>query len=143
MRLLNWGVVAVAALAFAGSAAAQQPNLVPNTAAYQMDLPATQAVNYRYTGHVATATRGFVMQSTGNYWLSSCPNGANCNNGAGSFRSDFGFGFGPTKSFFSPCGPRVLPDCGGMDCHKCRTPIYGRGPLGPWSHCSYDSYMSH
>lgn len=138
--------VAIAALAFSASASAQvivQP--VPSTPAYSMPLSAETAVGYKHTGHLATATRGFVMQSTGQYYQSNCPNGANCNNGAGSFSADFGFAFGPTKSFFAPCGPRVLPDCGGKsgDCHKCRTPIYGRGPVGPWPHCTYDSYMNH
>ena len=110
-----------------------------------MPLPAETAVGCKHTGQLATATRGFVMQSTGQYYLSNCPNGANCNNGAGSFSADFGFAFGPTKSFFAPCGPRVLPDCGGTGggCHKCRTPIYGRGPCGPWPHCTYDSYLNH
>ena len=138
--------VAIAALAFSASASAQvfvQP--VPNTPAYVVPLPAETTVGYKHTGHLATATRGFVMQSTGQYYLSNCPNGANCNNGAGSLSADLGFAFGPSKSFFAPCGPRVLPDCSGKsgDCHKCRTPIYGRGPASPWPHCTYDSYLNH
>ena len=136
--------VAIASLAFAVSASAQQiGSPVPDTSAAPVTLPVEPAAAYRLNGHLATASRGFVMQSTGQYLWSNCPNGANCNNGAGSFSADFGFAFGPTKSFFAPCGPRVLPDCGGMYGHKCRTPIYGRGPCGPWQHCTYDSYMNH
>lgn len=142
MRLLNWGVVAVAAIAFAGSASAQDPY---NTASRGFVMSgATVAVpSYKHNGHLANFTREAVSQSTGNYWCSNCPNGQRCNNFAGSCAADLGFAFGPTKSFFAPCGPRVLPDCAGGGCHKCRTPIYGRGPVGPWSHCTYDSYMNH
>lgn len=128
--------VAIAALALAGSASAQQfgsPVAAP--------VPVDSTAAHRYNGHLATASRGFIMQSTGNYYLSNCPNGANCNNGAGSHSADFGFAFGPTKSFFAPCGPRVLPDCGGRGCP--RTPIFGTGPCGPWPYCTYDSYMNH
>ncbi len=157
--------VAIAALAFAASASAQQygPTVtaqpapgptamtVPNTPACPVNLP-TDGTRQRgavgnATAHLATATRGFVMQSTGQYWGSNCQTGASCNNGNGSFSSDFGFVFGPTKSFFSPCGPRVLPDCGGngngTGCGKCRTPIFGRGPSTPFSHCAYDVFLNH
>jgi len=143
MRIRNWGLVAIAAIALSGAASAQDHYVVPSTPAYQMSLPAVQPVNYKHTGHFATTTRGFVMQSTGNYWWSNCPNGQNCNNGAGSFTADLGFAFGPTKSFFAPCGPRVLPDCSGKSCHKCRTPVYGMGPSGTWSTCAYDSFLNH
>ena len=99
--------VAIAALAFSASASAQvfvQP--VPNTPAYVVPLPAETTVGYKHTGHLATATRGFVMQSTGQYYCTNCQTGAKCNNGAGSLVSDIGFAFGPTASFFAPCGPR-------------------------------------
>ena len=152
-------VATIAAIAFGASASAQQfvqpapgPTAitVPNTAATAVSLP-TDTANPRLIGHgqvtahVATATRGFVMQSTGQYAWSNCPNGANCNNGSGSLAADIGFVFGPSKSFFAPCGPRVLPDCGGKHGHggNCRTPIYGHGPCGPWPQCGYDSYLNH
>jgi hypothetical protein len=142
--------VAIGALVCSASASAQQPlgspiAAVPSTAPIAVSMPNDAGTAYKHNGHLATATRGFVMQSTGNYYCSNCQTGSACNNGAGSLSSDLGFAFGPTKSFFSPCGPRVLPDCGGKhgDCHKCRTPIYGRGPAGPWLHCTYDSYLNH
>jgi hypothetical protein len=143
----------IAAIAFVAPGMAQLPGpsvpaqpaatalTVPDTQALAVSLPDAAKHRPILTGHVATATRGFVMQSTGGYWLSSCPNNQNCNNGAGSFRSDLGFAFGPTRSFFDPCGPRILPDCSG--CAKCRTPILGHGPCGPWPHCTYDSYLNH
>ena len=107
--------VAIASLAFAVSASAQQiGSPVPDTSAAPVTLPVEPAAAYRLNGHLATASRGFVMQSTGQYLWSNCPNGANCNNGAGSFSADFGFAFGPTKSFFAPCGPwccRIAAGC--------------------------------
>ena len=139
--------VAIAALAFSASASAQVVvQGVPHTPAYIVPAPIEAASPYRYNGHLATASRGFVMQSTGNYYGSQCLNGApDCNNGAGSLAADIGFVLGPTKSFFSPCGPRLMPDCGDKNrgCAKCHTPIYGRGPCGPWPHCTYDSYLNH
>ncbi|HXD88548.1 MAG TPA: hypothetical protein VN641_18810 [Urbifossiella sp.] len=145
------GMFAVAAaLAFAGSASAQNagssaqpapgPTAITVPAAGCSTCGASSSNGPRAHGCI----RGFVMQSTGGYWLSNCPNGQRCNNGAGSFRADLGFAFGPSKSFFDPCGPRILPDCGaGGGCGKCRTPILGRGPAGPWSPCVYDVYQNH
>ncbi len=146
-----WLFAAVAAFV-SGSAALAQPPValppVPDTQPTSVTCPDTGKSKAIGTGHVATATRGFIMQSTGNYWLSSCPNNQNCNNGTGSFRADLGFAFGPSKSFFEPCGPRIFPDCGGAGklgsgCKSCRTPILGHGPCGPWPHCTYDSYLNH
>jgi hypothetical protein len=140
-------ILAASASAQYGPALAAPP--APG-AVYTVPTPPETAKHYAHNGHLATAARGFVMQSTGQYWLSNCPNGANCNNGSGSASADLGFFFGPSKSFFAPCGPRVLPDCGGMGsgcgglgCGKCRTPIFGRGPCGPWPLCTYDSYLNH
>jgi len=155
MRLLNWRVAVVAAaLAITGTASAQDPYAVPNTRGYVMSLPAIPAPPvYKYNGHVANVAREAVVQSSGNYWCSNCQNGQNCNNGAGSCKADLGFAFGPSKSFFAPCGPRLFPDCGGgRGCGHgggsgegfcCKTAIYGRGPAGPWSHCTYDSFLNH
>lgn len=143
MKLLNWGVVAIAAIVVSGSASAQDPYGTASRG-YVMSAPSVGApVAYKHNGHLANFTREAVNQSAGNYWCSNCPNGQRCNNFAGSFSADLGFAFGPTKSFFAPCGPRVLPDCSGAGCHKCRTPVYGRGPVGPWPGCTYDSYMNH
>jgi hypothetical protein len=143
-------ILAASASAQYGPALAAPP--APG-AAFTVPTQAESAKQYAHNGHLATAARGFVMQSTGQYWLSNCPNGANCNNGSGSASADLGFFFGPSKSSFAPCGPRVLPDCGGMGCGgggcgglgcgKCRTPIFGRGPCGPWPQCTYDSYLNH
>jgi hypothetical protein len=152
MRLLNWGVVAAAA-AFAGSASAQDPALNRDRG-FVMSGATVAVPAYKHNGHIANFTREAVSQSAGEYWCSNCPNGQRCNNFTGSFSADLGFAFGPSKSFFAPCGPRVLPDCTGRafggcsggafgGCHKCRTPIYGTGPCGPWSHCTYDSYLNH
>jgi len=142
MRLQNWGLVAVAAIAIAGTASAQDPTY-GRERGFAMSGPTVAAASHKFTGHSANVLREAVSQGTGNYWWSNCPNGQRCNSGAGSFSADLGFAFGPSKSFFAPCGPRVLPDCNGAGCHKCRTPIYGRGPVGPWPGCTYDSYLNH
>jgi len=63
---------------------------VPNSPATEVALP-SEKQRHVGNGHVATATRGFVMQSTGQYFCSNCPNGAACNNGAGSLSADVGF----------------------------------------------------
>jgi hypothetical protein len=155
MRLLNWGVVAVAAIAFAGPAAAQDSDPALNRdRGFVMSGATILPPVYKHNGHVANFTREVAAQSGGGYWCSSCPNAQRCNNYAGSFKADLGFAVGPTASFFSPCGPRILPDCGafgrggcgafGGGCQSCpRTQIYGRGPAAPWSHCTYDSYLNH
>lgn len=143
MRLLNWGAVAVVAIAFAGSASAQDPYSTASRG-YVMSAPTVATPTYAHNGHTANFVREAAHQSGGLYWSSHCQNGINCNSGSGSFVADFGFAFGPSSSFFAPCGPRVLPDCRGRgDCHKCRTPIYGRGPVGPFPTCVYDSFMNH
>jgi hypothetical protein len=139
-----------AALAFAGSASAQnagssaQP--APGPTAITVPAAGCSTCGNATASRAHACLRGFAMQSAGGYWLSNCPNGMRCNNGAGSFRADLGFAFGPSRSFFDPCGPRILPDCGGAGgagCGKCRTPILGRGPAGPWSPCVYDVYQNH
>ncbi|MDB5313249.1 MAG: hypothetical protein JWO38_7451 [Gemmataceae bacterium] len=86
----------------------------------------------------ATATRGFVMNTTGGYVGTDCQFGRRCNNGCGSLKSDLGFFFGPCRSFFDPCGPR------GLECGRCHTPVYGHGAMnGPFNPCVYDSYLNH
>ncbi|HEY3789432.1 MAG TPA: hypothetical protein VGL71_11285 [Urbifossiella sp.] len=164
MRNQIWrrlAAVAIAALAFAASASAQQYG--PSTGAlpaygptaptvisppgFVMSAPLVPPVQASVPAGRLPAVRSFVMQSTGQYWCSNCPNNGLCNNGAGSFPADVGFIFGPTKSFFAPCGPLVLPaNWGSGACHgckNCRTPILGRGPCGPWPYCTYDSYLNH
>jgi hypothetical protein len=162
MRLHNWRrFLAAAAILVASSATASaqftsatsaQPApgptalTVPATPPMSVVLPDQTAVAYKHNGKLATATRGFIMAGGGNYWHSACANGANCNNGAGSCAADIGFIFGSSNGFFHPCGPRLLPEngCGGgWGCAKCGTPIYGRGPCGPWARCTYDSYLNH
>jgi len=81
---------AIAMLAFTASASAQLVPTVPDTQATAVTLPDTTKAT-KHNGHVATATRGYVMQATGNYWCSSCQNAQRCNNGTGSCRADLGF----------------------------------------------------
>lgn len=145
---MRYGMFVAAALAFAGSASAQSPapaaQPAPGPTAITVPAAGCSTCGAANRGHLATVARGFVMQSTGQYFGSNCQRGRKCNNGAGSLVSDLGFVFGPSKSFFDPCGPRVLPDCGGFGKHgMCRTPILGRGPAGPWSPCQYDVYQNH
>jgi hypothetical protein len=99
---------------------------------------------------IGTATRGFVMNSTGGYVGTRCQTGQNCNNGCGSLKADLGVVFGSCRSFFDPCGPRPL-NCGlghgfGVGCGRggcCFTPVYGTGSCGPFNTCLYDSYLNH
>ena len=158
---------AVGAFALAGSAAAQNPVTIPQAstvtaqpamsptvpsvpaaAAGAPVAPSKGAVVIQGDGGcagggcgsahpVATAARGFVMNSTGGYVGTDCQFGRGCNNGCGSLKSDLGFFFGSCNSFFAPCGP------GTLGCHKCLTPVYGRGSCGPYNPCVYDSFMNH
>lgn len=151
MRSLNWRVAVVAAaLAITGTASAQEGYVLPTAnRGYVMSAPTVEAPPaYKHTGKCADCARHFAEHSAGNYWCSNCQNGRNCNNGSGSFKADFGFAFGPSKGFFAPCGPNLLPNCGTglhrFGCSKCPpTEIYGRGPSAPWSHCTYDSFLNH
>lgn len=150
MRLLNWRVAVVAAaLAITGTASAQDGYALPTAnRGFVMSAPNVEVVAHKHEGKCADCVRHVAENTCGNYWCSNCQNGRNCNNGAGSFKADWGFAFGPSKGFFAPCGPNLLPNCGGtgtnrFDCGKCRTPIYGRGPSAPWSHCTYDSFLNH
>ena len=68
---------------------------------------------------------------------------AQCANGCGSYKSDFGFVFGSCKSFFNPCGPIPCGGGVGAGCQRCGkypfgTP-YGKG----YNTCVYDSYLNH
>lgn len=149
MQILNWRVAVVAAaLAVSGTASAQESIFLPTAnRGYVMSAPVADAPAHKHDGKCADCARHVAEHTCGNYWCSSCQNGRNCNNGAGSFKADWGFAFGPSKGFFAPCGPNLLPNCtgkrGNFDCGKCRTEIYGRGPSAPWSHCVYDSYLNH
>jgi hypothetical protein len=95
---------------------------------------------------VGTAARGFVMESGGGYFCSSCQTGQECNSGCGSLKSDCKFVFGSCRSFFSPCGPSLGGRHGGLGgrLDNCRTPVYGTGSMnGPMNPCVYDSYLNH
>lgn len=156
---------AVGAVALAGSAAAQQLSPVPRAAADARTVVAQPAIGPTaptvapggvvYPGDTVyaaprghgTAARGFVMEASGGYYGTNCSTGQGCNNGCGSLKSDLGFALGNCRSYFAPCGPRPL-DCGGFGAcgggrGGCLTPVYGRGPCGPFNPCVYDSYLNH
>ena len=112
--------------------------------------PPTQCPTCGKSGHgngpvarMGTATRGFIMQSSGGYYGGApCDNGRQCNNGCGSVQSDLGFLFGSCRSFFAPCSPGSL-NCAGCGRGKCATPVYGRGATNPYNPCVYDSNLNH
>jgi len=122
----------------AGSPAASAGTVVPPTPGAVIVKGSGGCTNCTTPG-VGTAARGFVMGASGGYFGTNCQTGQACNSGCGSLRSDAGFAFGSCKQFFAPCGPTP---CGGHF-GKCRTPVGGTGPCGPFNPCVYDSYLNH
>lgn len=130
----NLFLAAVAALALTSAATAQQPK--PGQPVY----PASGVNIVKGSGGCSNcgtpaaapcgpATRGFTMSKLAG---KDCGYGRECNSGCGSLKSDFAFGFGSCRDFFSPCGPR------------CPTLPFAK-PFGTGWDCprQYDSYANH
>lgn len=140
-------------VAFAGSAAAQDPHIQivsPVPAAYPTYPPATHAASPVVPVAGSSIIRGngctncdkpslgttFKMVTGGD-----CPFGHPCQNGCGSLKSNLAFAFGSCKNFFNPCGPTWGSGLFGNKCPK--TPF--AAPFGEGWHCprQYDSFTNH
>ena len=144
-------LAALGVFAVAGVASAQQPQYPAPPVPYPTVSPAAVATTPVVPASGATVIKGdgctncgpsgptvrgtFRMVTGGD-----CMLGYPCNNGAGSIKSDLGFHFGSSRTFFAPCGPTW----GGAFGYKCPVQPFNV-PWGQGWCCPrpYDSYSNH